>query len=88
MKSRTVRIFGEDWTLRFARLKAICGDCRNETKTIRIAQGMSSELELDTVIHECLHAAGWHIDEEFVGRFATDVAKILAELGYRKDTSA
>jgi hypothetical protein len=80
--TRTVTIFGEPWTLRHARLTKLCGDCNADKKTIRVAKGMSSELELDTVIHECLHAAGWHIDEEFVGRFATDVARILADLGY------
>jgi len=80
--TRTVTIFGQPWTLRYARLRKLCGDCNSDTKTIRIAKGLSTETEMDTIIHECLHAAGWHIDEEFVGRFATDVARVLTELGF------
>jgi hypothetical protein len=35
------------------------------------------------LIHEIVHAAGWHIDETFVERFACDAARALWRLGYR-----
>lgn len=38
---------------------------------------------LDTVIHESLHVALWHAEEEWVDETATGIAKLLWELGYR-----
>jgi hypothetical protein len=34
----------------------------------------------ETIIHECLHAQGWHIDEEFVARAADEIARVLDRL--------
>jgi len=45
---------------------------------------MSDEETLDTTIHEMLHAADWRIDEAFITQFATDAAKALIQLGWRK----
>jgi len=45
---------------------------------------MSDEDTLDTVLHELLHAAGWHIEEDFIEQFSTDAASILTRLGWRK----
>lgn len=55
--------------------------CRD--KTIRIAAYLRGEERLEVLIHEMLHAAGWHIDEEFVTKFANDAARTLWRLGYR-----
>lgn len=84
-----VTILGKQWELVYrSRLPDNhCGECDSpdtQGKRIRIRRGMREELELDTVIHECLHAAGWHIDEPFVEQFSTDVARILTRLGWRK----
>ena len=40
---------------------------------------------MDTIIHECIHAEGWHIDEVFIERAATDIARVLLRLGYRRN---
>lgn len=84
-----VSILGKQWELLFKRRMPDnhCGECDNPNtpgKQIRIRKGMREELELDTTIHEMLHAAGWHIDEPFVEQFATDAAAILMRLGWRK----
>jgi hypothetical protein len=34
-------------------------------------------------LHELVHAAGWYLDESFVGQFASDAAGALWRLGYR-----
>jgi hypothetical protein len=33
------------------------------------------------LIHECLHAQGWHLDEEFVDRAAREITAALDRTG-------
>jgi hypothetical protein len=83
-----VRMLGKDWRLRFVpNLGANLGDCDppdRPAKEIRIAAGPRGEERLEVLIHELVHAAGWHIDEGFVERFAADAARVLWRLGYRE----
>lgn len=82
-----VRILGKCWRLRFAPNLANRGDCDPPTqlnKEIRIACSLRGEERLEVLIHEMVHAAGWHIDESFVERFARDAARSLWRLGYRE----
>lgn len=63
------------------------GDCDPPTtpgKTIRIRRSLRGERRLAIAIHEMLHAAGWHIAEEFVEQFAEDAARALWRDGYRR----
>jgi hypothetical protein len=87
-----VRILGKRWVLRFVpSLGGNRGDCDppdRPGKEIRIAAGLRGEERLEVLVHELVHAAGWHIDEEFVERFASDVACILSRLGYRDSAGA
>lgn len=53
-------------------------------KKIRIKPHLEPARELDVVIHECLHACCWDLSEETVTQSATDIAKILWALGWRK----
>lgn len=81
-------VSGKRWNLRFVKTKTYDGECDPPTKPkkeIRIAARLKGEEKLDAVIHELLHAAGWHIDEEFVGKFATDAARALTKLGYSEN---
>ena len=82
-----VKILGKFWRLRFAPNMASRGDCDppdKRGKEIRIASSLRGEEKLEVLIHEMVHAAGWHIDEEFVDRFAKDAARALWRLGYRE----
>ena len=47
------------------------------------ASALHGEERLEVLLHELVHAAGWHIDEAFVERFASDAARALWRLGYR-----
>ena len=53
-------------------------------KRIFIREELKEKDELDTVLHECLHAADWWKDEEWVDEVAEDIARILWRLGWRK----
>lgn len=88
-----IRILGKAWTLSFVayvggkRTKrgpgkfGDYGQCDDPdsagTKRIRIREDLRGELLLDTIIHEMLHAANWHIDEDHVNRLATDMARTI-----------
>ena len=79
------------YTLRWVpRLKDKRGDCdppHGQGKTIRIEMGQDEHLEFDTLIHEFLHAGLWDIDEEAVEQLATDMARTLWKLGYRRSAA-
>lgn len=59
-----------------------CDSPKKRGKEIRVLSRLTGEERMDVAIHEMLHAAGWHIDEEFVDRFATDAARNLFKLGF------
>jgi hypothetical protein len=82
-------ILGKRWRYRTVRRigdkKTTLGQCDppdKKNKEIRVLSRLSGESRMDVVIHEMLHAAGWHLDEEFVDRFATDAARALTKMGY------
>lgn len=56
-------------------------------KEIRISSKLRGEERLNVLIHEMVHAAGWHLDEEFVDQFGTDAARVLRALGYTNSTT-
>jgi hypothetical protein len=81
-----VRVLNKLWRLRFAPNLANRGDCDppdKPAKEIRISSSLGGEERLEVLIHELVHADGWHIDEQFVERFARDAARALWRLGYR-----
>lgn len=85
-----VTILKKRWTLRFTRLpKGTDGECdppETTGKEIRIQQPLDEKNQLETVIHEALHASDWHRSEEWVEEVARDLARILWRLGYRRET--
>lgn len=81
-------ILGKRWLLRFVPkidTKRSRGECESPTdpkKEIRVLQRLKGEEKLEVLLHEFLHAASWHIDEEFVKQFSIDAARNLTKLGY------
>ena len=90
LDTRRIRIMNRSWQLVFVHPgdfegQTQYGECDEPTaknKKIKINQHIDGELLLDTLIHEMTHAAFPIIDEDCVEQFATDVARVLAELGY------
>lgn len=85
-----ITILSRRWQLVRGRLpKEVDGYCDPPTKPgkcITIRKSLRGERELTVLVHEALHAAGWHIDEGFVTQFAEDVGRMLTRLGYRRES--
>lgn len=84
-----VRIFGKHYRLVFTRelpenRRGDCDPPHVKGKKIRIRKGLNEEETLEVLVHEALHAADWHRDEEWVTIVAQDISKILWKLGYRR----
>lgn len=86
-----ITILGKRWRLRWVNAKEMpesdgeCDDASYVGKEIRIADWISGERLLDVLIHEMLHAADLTKDESWVEGVATDVARVLHKLGYRRE---
>lgn len=68
--------------------RGLFGDCDNVTERnpiIRIRAGQSPFMELDTFVHEALHATCPEFDEDTVASRATCIAKILSTFGYARN---
>lgn len=87
-------LLGKRWQLTYTPVfdspKTI-GECDppgRVNKAIRIKRRLPPDVELETLIHECLHAAAWDMfDEAFVTQLAADIARLLIRLGWRNDGS-
>ena len=63
------------------------GDCDppdKPNKAIRVVSTVRDRVELETFLHEMLHASDWTKDESWVEDVAYDISKALWRLGYRR----
>jgi hypothetical protein len=51
---------------------------------IYVDSRLAGKKKMEIVLHEMLHRAGWHIDEEFITRLAADAANVLDQLGFKE----
>jgi hypothetical protein len=74
-----VKVLGRYWFVRFVtRLrKRTDADINPNTKTIRLRYSERGAVLMESILHELIHAAGWHIDESFVEEFARDAVHIM-----------
>ena len=87
-----ITILGKRWNFRRQHKltldgRKVDGKCDPPTmprKEIVIDERLTGERELDVIVHEMLHAAGWHLDHGYVTEFASDVARVLTKLGYQR----
>ena len=61
-----------------------CGKCNFTDRTVALNPEVNGRLALDTAIHEGVHACYPDMDEPAVTEAATDIAKFLWRLGYRR----
>ena len=79
------RLRGKYWLIRREKLpRKLDGLCDANTRRITVQPHLSGERELDVLIHEMLHACHWDLDETAITETASDLARVLFRLGYRK----
>ena len=92
MSVRTFLMRGRRWKLQFRPLsrmprlgdsEPVRGFCDTENRKIVVCTDQKGRAGLETLIHECLHAAYPDLDEEAVETTAYDLSKLLWRLGYR-----
>ena len=84
-----VRLGGRYWTLRFVPNLNNSGEVEHgdtrATRIIRVRMKQGQQEMLDTVIHEAMHAARPELDEDAVATASRDIARLLWNLGYRRN---
>lgn len=82
-----VTILGKRWKVCFVSMKDYgeCDPASKPRKEIRIRKDLKGEALLDTLLHEAAHAADQSKDEEWVNEMASDIARMLWRLGYRRE---
>lgn len=84
---RRIKIAGKHWTLTSASIPGYDGLAENNPSTknkhIWINKATKGRDLLDTLVHELLHCAEPKWSEEAVTQTATEIAKVLWDLGYR-----
>lgn len=79
------RLRNRYWTITRGKLdRTKDGLCDASKRLITIKRSLSGERELDVLIHEMLHACHWDLDEQAITETASDLARVLTRLGYRK----
>jgi hypothetical protein len=82
------KILGKRWQVVEKSMPASFGECDSPDKMgkqIRLLSHSMSETErLDTLIHECTHAAFFCLNEQVVAKYATQTAKWLLANGCQR----
>jgi len=64
--------------------RAECDPPNLKGKQIRISDKLTGKELVECVIHEAMHAQGWHLDEEFVTRAGREFANLLDRMDLLK----
>ncbi len=84
---RTVTVRGHKWgvaKLNKGRALGLCEGPHIPGKEMDFPVHGGTRKDLDTIVHELLHAAMWDAAEECVYETAQDIAKVLWRCGWRK----
>lgn len=87
MEMARVKIRKRFWLLKFTNVlgKGNIGECHDQPKReLRIRRDLGEQMEMDCLLHEMLHAAFPDLKEDAVNESATDITKIMWDLGYRR----
>jgi len=61
-----------------------CDPPDSKEKEIRIVRTLRGEKRVETIIHECLHACHWDMDENWVSSSTQEIAHVLESTGCMK----
>lgn len=85
-----IRVNGDSWELRFRKKvidddrREVDGLCIHESRKILVRSHQEPDDELETIVHELLHASDWRASEEAVTLQAQEIATVLTRLGYKR----
>lgn len=81
------RLLGQDAELRFeklgrykrqgSRVRGLCDPPTVQPRLVLVDSRLTGKERTEVIIHECLHLAGWHLDEGFISQFASELADLL-----------
>lgn len=60
-----------------------CDQPKGGRPALMITTDLNTKNGLISLIHECLHALAWSVDEDKVNQVSKDVGRLLWRLGYR-----
>lgn len=91
MTTKKFKLLGQDGEIVFRKLgrfrvsgHPVRGLCESPSakppRQILVDSRLDGKERVEVIIHECLHFAGWHLDEEFIKQFASDVADLLEQV--------
>lgn len=85
----SVTVLGKRWKLQQTnqipkKRMADCDPPWKTGKTIRIRRDLEPRMVFRCLVHEMIHASGWHIDEEYVERLAEDIEREAVRNGFIK----
>lgn len=87
-KIRTHKFLDQQWNIVFDNRTgdshAYCEAPHKKEKKIKLRKDLDERELMTYAIHESLHACFWFMSEEFVNRAASDIARFLWRLGFRK----
>lgn len=89
MHDATYTLYGKRYRLKYVRMRGkssgLC-DAPSKPSKRRILirkRGYRTQRVMDDILHECLHACGWDMSEEWVHHTASDLAKVLWSQGFQ-----
>ena len=69
--------------------RELVGLCKlSPRREIVILKTKNQKIQLDAIIHECLHALSWSHGEDAVATIAESAANVLYEVGLRRSTDS
>jgi hypothetical protein len=77
---QNVTFFGKRWRVEWVEGLPELGYCEKADKVdkrVLLDSRLRGQKLVEVLVHECTHAAFWHLDEEFVREFADEIAKAL-----------
>jgi len=60
-----------------SRVRGLCDPPTAQPRQILVDSRLTGKERTEVIIHECLHLAGWHLDEGFISQFASELADLL-----------
>lgn len=86
MSIRKLTIRGQSWKVKLpdSLPPSQIGLCDYDSSTLYLPHHGSRKIDLDTNIHEMLHAGYPDLNEEAVNELSTDIAEALWRMGWRK----